>query len=133
MNFYISQKKEKQAVFYFREARAAYFAWGAYVKTRQLELKYNSLVGHNDKHGLAHTLAANNSVAAFAQSPLQTPEAALGRTMDRTSVLQACQVLSSEMDFSKLLIDMVCYTLSSLLFPSMKLMNLFVGANSHSK
>jgi hypothetical protein len=108
MNYYISQKKEKQAVFYFREARAAYFAWGAYVKTRQLELKYNPLAGQNDRNGI-HALTTNNPTVAFTRSPINPPEAVLSRTIDRTSALQACQVLSSEMDFSKLLIDMVSY------------------------
>jgi hypothetical protein len=111
MHFFLAQRKEKQATFYFREARAAYFAWGAYVKTRQLELKYNPLAGQANRHGAPISLL--NSPPSSQQNSMPSPthevhaQTSSARTIDLNSVVQACQVLSSEMDFSKLLLNMV--------------------------
>jgi hypothetical protein len=40
MKYYLARGQEKTATSHFREARAAYFSWGAYAKCEHLENKY---------------------------------------------------------------------------------------------
>jgi hypothetical protein len=40
MKYHLAKRLEKIATGHFREARAAYFSWGAYAKCKQLETKF---------------------------------------------------------------------------------------------
>lgn len=116
MKFHLSQKKEKLATAHFREARAAYFAWGAYAKTKQLEQRYSILTLLISRRlircryaPLAGQLNKSISTSMYTSASGFLPPAAEPQigNIDLNSVLKACQILSSEMDFTKLLHNMI--------------------------
>lgn len=46
MKLSLFRNNEREAIIYFREAKSAYFAWGAFAKTKQLEAMYPQLLYH---------------------------------------------------------------------------------------
>lgn len=130
MKFALSLKMQEEAGFYFTEARAAYYSWGAFGKAIHIDSLHPNLSKHAptplEAHILSHTKSAkqpqkgkslkkvanvvgsprlSNSPPNAQNSPAQAN--AMTTTLDLASVMKACQVLSSEMDLTKLLCSMV--------------------------
>jgi hypothetical protein len=144
LKYAIALNDEAKATAYFSEARDAYYSWGAFGKTAQLDSLYPALskqapppTPHNPSFPHDHTSSAGKmtpvstskfltqlgasggtvtlsptalSAAAPAtidpQSQTNQPNV-ITTTLDLASVMKACQVLSSEIDLTKLLQSMV--------------------------
>eukprot|EP00026_Physarum_polycephalum_P000057 Phypoly_transcript_00057.p1 GENE.Phypoly_transcript_00057~~Phypoly_transcript_00057.p1 ORF type:complete len:2589 (+),score=470.61 Phypoly_transcript_00057:138-7904(+) len=141
MKYAIALQDEEKAFSYFSEARDAYYSWGAFGKTAQLELLYPALsklappptalnasfaltsentpgVGnvtpvHANKPNSLNSSSvlaspALSAAASAAINPLSVNQSnVITTTLDLASVMKACQVLSSEIDLTKLLQSMV--------------------------
>ncbi len=99
--FYHQHGMGKIACLYFREAHYHYIHWGAKPKAEKLKNDYNvyfidSNTSHIEQQTTTH-LSISSQATQYATSQL----------LDLTSILQASQILSSEIKLNKLLIAMM--------------------------
>lgn len=128
MKYALSMRMNDEASFYFAEARAAFYSWGAFGKALHIDSLHPNLSKHapatleSHIHSKSAPHKSGKSVKKLATGPTKansprlpnsppTNQAAqtstVTTTLDLASVMKACQVLSSEMDLSKLLCSMV--------------------------
>lgn len=91
--FWLSQRKEKLAKFYMKEAYYSYQSWGAKRKVEDLEEKYPQLLSRES----AQTKTALQTTTTSSTSSGNASD------LDLTTVIKASQTLAGEIVFDKLL------------------------------
>ena len=99
--FYIEQNNETIASLYLNEAYCCYQAWGADLKTSQLEDKYPDLISAND----FNRYPTRDKPASDFVTDTKENDKLL--SLDLSAIVKATQAISSQIDLEKLMTDMM--------------------------
>lgn len=97
-NFYLECSMEKFAQIYLRESYYRYQQWGALAKVKQLENKYSQWI-----ESKTTTFLPIHEITTIANIVVERRQTQILNWLDLESVMKASQMLSEEMELSRLL------------------------------